>query len=116
MTEKTYWVYIMSNKSRVLYTGVTNSLQYRVYQHKRKVVSGFTRRYNVTQLVYFETTHDIRAAIRREKHIKGWLRKKKVALIRSVNPRWEDLSAEWFRGQGSVETLNRPKPNKRVSC
>ncbi len=114
--EKTYWVYILASRSNVLYVGVTNNLKYRVYQHRKKLVPGFTRRYNVTRLVYFETTHDIRAAIRREKHIKGWLRAKKVALIKSANPKWEDLSAEWFHSQGPVEALNRGKRNQPVSC
>jgi putative endonuclease len=113
--EKTYWVYILSNKSKMLYTGVTNNLMNRVYQHRKKLIPGFTKRYNVTTLVYFETTHDIRAAIRREKQIKGWLRAKKLALIKLANPTWEDLGAEWFRHRGPVETLNRPKPSKRVS-
>jgi putative endonuclease len=113
--EKAYWVYILSNKSKMLYTGVTNNLMYRVYQHRKKLISGFTKRYNVTTLVYFETTHDIRAAIRREKQIKGWLRTKKVALIKSANPKWEDLSAEWFRHQGPVEALNRRKRNQAMS-
>jgi putative endonuclease len=90
---KEYYVYIMANRSRTLYTGVTNDLERRVYEHKRKLVPGFTLKYNVTKLVYFEATHDIRAAIEREKQIKGWLRRKKIALIDSVNPAWADLSA-----------------------
>ncbi len=77
---------------------------------------GFTRRYNITRLVYFETTHDVRAAIRREKHIKGWLRAKKVALIKAANPKWDDLSADWFRQKGPVEELNKPKRTKSLSC
>ena len=113
--EKTYWVYIMTNRSKMLYTGVTNNIARRVYEHKKKLVPGFTRRYNITCLVYFEATHDVRAAIRREKHIKGWLRAKKVALIKSANPNWDDLSKEWFREQGPVETLNRPKRKKGMS-
>jgi len=113
--ERTYWVYIVASKSKVLYIGVTNNLMRRVYEHRKKLVPGFTRRYNVTRLVYFEATHDIRAAIRREKHIKGWLRGKKIVLIKSANPKWDDLGAEWFRDRGLVETLNRPKRNQRVS-
>jgi putative endonuclease len=66
-----------------------------VYEHKQKLVPGFTTKYNISQLIYFEATHDIRAAIEREKQIKGWLRSKKVALIESVNPTWADLSARW---------------------
>jgi len=89
-----YFVYIMTNKSRTLYVGVTNDLERRVYEHKHKLVPGFTQRYNITQLVYFEQTNDINSAIAREKQIKGWLRRKKIALIESVNPIWRDLSDE----------------------
>lgn len=94
-----YYVYIMTNKSRTLYTGVTNNLERRVYEHKQKFVPGFTARYNITRLVYFEATRDVYAAIAREKQIKGWLRSKKIALIESVNPDWQDLSVEWY-GEG----------------
>ena len=93
---KTYYVYIMTNKSRTLYTGVTNDLRRRVYEHQHKLVPGFTSKYNITQLVYFEETSDVRLAIAREKQIKGWLRAKKIALIESMNPTWKDLSAEWL--------------------
>jgi len=86
---------MMSNVSRTLYVGVTNDLQRRVYEPKQKLTPGFTRKYNLTLLVYFEATPDIRAALAREKQIKGWLRAKKVALIESINPNWLDLSTEW---------------------
>ena len=92
---KNYYVYIMSNVSRTLYVGVTNDLERRVYEHKHKLSTGFTSKYNLTLLVYFEATPDIRAAIAREKQIKGWLRAKKISLIESANPNWLDLSAEW---------------------
>jgi putative endonuclease len=92
---KTYYVYIMTNKTGTLYTGVTNDLLRRVYEHKQKVVPGFTMRYNITRLVYFEETSDIQSAIRREKQIKGWLRSKKIALIESMNPGWKDVSDPW---------------------
>ena len=92
---KQYYVYIMTNKSRTLYTGVTNDLERRVYEHKKKLVPGFTTKYNITRLVYFEVTQDVGAAIAREKQIKGWLRTKKIALIDSVNPGWRDLSVDW---------------------
>jgi putative endonuclease len=85
----------MTNKSRTLYTGVTNDLERRVYEHKRKLVPGFTVKYNITRLVYFEATQDVQAAIAREKQIKGWLRRKKIALIESLNPAWDDLSTKW---------------------
>ncbi|GIK43025.1 MAG: nuclease [Chloroflexota bacterium] len=87
----------MTNRSRTLYTGVTNNLERRVYEHKRKLVPGFTSKYNITQLVYFEETPDIKTALAREKQIKGWVRAKKIALIESMNPAWIDLSAEWFK-------------------
>jgi len=82
----------MTNKSGTLYTGVTNNLERRIYEHKHHLVKGFTNKYNIDKLVYFEETNDINAAISREKQIKGWLRKKKIALIESMNPGWKDLS------------------------
>ena len=91
---KQFYVYIMSSRSHVIYVGMTNDLQRRVYQHKQKLVEGFTQKYNVTMLVYYETTSDVRAAIAREKQIKGWRREKKIELIESANPKWKDLSEE----------------------
>ncbi len=93
---KTYYVYIMASLSRNLYVGVTSNLEQRVYQHKNKIGDGFTSRYNIDRLVYYAETNDVREAIAREKQIKGWLRKKKKALIEEENPRWEDLSAAWY--------------------
>jgi putative endonuclease len=95
---RNYYVYIMTNKSRTLYTSVTNNLMKRVFEHRQKLVPGFTSKYNITQLVFFEETPDVKAAIIREKQIKGWLRTKKIAMIESMNPEWKDLSAEWFEG------------------
>ncbi len=92
---KQYYVYIMASKSRVLYVGMTNDLQRRVEQHKQKLVEGFTQKYNITRLVYYETTNDVHAAIAREKQIKGWRRSKKTDLVESTNPTWSDLSDEW---------------------
>ncbi len=92
---KEYYVYIMSNKSGTLYTGVTNDLEKRVYQHKSKTIDGFTKRYDITQLIYFESTNDVNAGIAREKEIKGMLRSKKLDLIRTVNPELKDLSEDW---------------------
>jgi putative endonuclease len=89
-------VYILNSLTGTLYVGVTNDLERRVLEHKRKRGSGFTKRYRVNRLAYYEETDDIYAAIAREKEIKGWLRKKKIALIRSVNPTWEDLSEGWY--------------------
>ena len=93
---KEYYVYIMTNKSRTLYTGVTNNLMRRVYEHKNKLVAGFTSKYNIQFLVYYEMTTDVHVALAREKQIEGWLRAKKVALIDSMNPTWKDLSEEWY--------------------
>jgi len=78
---KQYYVYIMTNKSKTLYTGVTDNLERRVYEHKNKLVEGFTKRYNITKLVYYEETNNVQSAIEREKQIKGWLRRRKIALI-----------------------------------
>ena len=97
---KTYYAYILSSKSGTLYTGITNDLERRVYQHKRKTIEGFTRRYNITQLVFFESTNDVAMAIAREKQIKGMLRSKKVELIKTMNPEWEDLSKNWYDLKG----------------
>jgi putative endonuclease len=99
----------MAGKFRALYTGVTNDLERRVLEHKRKLVPGFTSKYNITRLVYFETFGDIRAAIRREKQIKGWLRVKKLALIVSGNPTWRDLSKGWFGKEQRPKVLLRKK-------
>jgi putative endonuclease len=91
-----YYVYIMTNRSDTLYTGVTNDLQRRVYEHKQKLLDGFTKKYNMDMLVYYEDTDDVEAAIRREKQIKGWRRSKKTGLIEAMNPQWRDLSEGWF--------------------
>jgi len=87
-----YHVYIMASRSRVLYAGVTNDLTRRVNEHKQGLVTGFTSKYRVTRLVYYEDFVDIRDAIAREKELKGWKRWRKVALIESRNPTWEDLA------------------------
>ncbi|GLI53774.1 GIY-YIG nuclease family protein [Thermodesulfovibrio yellowstonii] len=92
---KQYYVYIMTNKyNTVLYTGVTNDLARRVYEHKNKLIEGFTAKYNITKLVYYEIAQDIKEAITREKQIKGWNRDKKKALIEGLNPQWRDLYEE----------------------
>ena len=90
--ERTFHVYFMASKSGVLYLGVTGNLAHRVFQHKGKLVPGFTQKYNATKLVWLEPHSSVRAAISREKEIKAWRRAKKVALIESMNPDWEDLS------------------------
>ena len=93
---KTFYTYILASRSRVLYTGVTNDLARRVYEHKNKLVQGFTSKYNVNQLVYYEEYNNPQEAILREKQIKGWLRIKKIKLIAGINPSWKDLSEGWF--------------------
>jgi putative endonuclease len=90
-----YYVYILTNRSRTLYTGVTNDLQRRVLEHKSRAIPGFTRKYRVDRLVYFESTDDVNRALAREKQIKGWLRARKLALIEGMNPEWNDLAADW---------------------
>ena len=94
MPDHRYYVYILASHSKVLYTGVTNDLSRRIFEHKQYLVSGFTSRYSITKLVYFEETPSIRDAIEREKQIKGWRRSKKTALIESINPKWKDLSED----------------------
>jgi putative endonuclease len=93
---KTYYVYILTNKSGTLYTGVTGNLRERVWQHKNGLVAGFTKRYNITRLIYCECFSDVNSAIAREKQIKGWVRRRKLDLVASVNPEWDDLSADWY--------------------
>jgi putative endonuclease len=91
-----YFVYILTNRTRTLYVGVTNNLPRRIYEHRSGEIPGFTSKYNIYRLVYFEDFVDIRQAIAREKEIKGWLRGRKIQLIESVNPGWKDLSLEWL--------------------
>jgi len=86
----------MTNKSKTLYIGVTDNLERRVYEHKNKLIEGFTKKYNITKIIYYEMTNDVQSAIEREKQIKGWLRGKKIALIEAMNPKWADLSEEGF--------------------
>ncbi len=92
-----FHVYIMSNSARNLYIGMTNNLERRVWQHKEKQMEGFTRRYNLTMLVYSEQYSNPGDAIAREKELKGWLRQRKIELIEMQNPQWLDLSADWFK-------------------
>ena len=93
--EKFYYVYIMSSRSRALYTGVTNSIYRRALQHKRSEIEGFTKKYNINRLVHYERFKYITAAIAREKQIKAWTRAKRIALIESTNPTWQDLAEGW---------------------
>ncbi len=93
---KRYYVYILTSKTGTLYVGVTNDLQRRIYEHKHGLIEGFTKRYKVTRLVYYEETPEVNEAITREKEIKTWRRSKKLDLIKSLNPEWKDLSGGWF--------------------
>ena len=91
-----YFVYILSNwDDSVLYIGVTNNLPRRLYEHRNKLADGFTKKYNVHKLVYYEHTNDVYSAISREKQLKNWNRSKKIVLIERMNPEWRDLSADW---------------------
>jgi putative endonuclease len=104
--KRSYFVYIMSNSSKMLYAGVTNDVDIRAFQHKSKRVPGFTQKYNLHKLVYFERFGDVREAIRREKQIKGWVRRKKVALIESVNSRWLDLAEDHFKSSAKFNRVS----------
>jgi len=97
--DRCYFVCIMANASKRLYTGMTNSIRRRVREHKLKLTRGFAAKYNITRLVYFERFEDVRKAIEREKQIKAWTRAKRLALIESTNPKWDDLSREWDQPQ-----------------
>ena len=102
-----YYVYLLTNwNDKVMYVGVTNNLERRIYEHKNKLIKGFTEKYNVNKLVYFEETQDVTAAIEREKKIKKWRRKKKNQLVNLMNPKWDDLSSGWKR------FLAEPAPSK----
>lgn len=94
-----YFTYIMSSPGGTLYTTVTNNIVNRVLTHKQKQPSGFTKKYNVTRLVYYEDSPSIYIAIAREKEIKGWKRVRKIALIELMNPKWSDLAEDWFSGE-----------------
>jgi putative endonuclease len=94
LRDRIFYVYLLASRSRVLYTGITNNLELRLREHRLGETEGFTKRYRVHRLVCFECYQDVRAAIAREKQIKGWRREKKVALIEAENPTWEDLAPE----------------------
>jgi len=108
LNEKLYYVYIIANATRVLYTGMGSNLHRRVWQHKEKAFEGFTSHFNVCRLVYWESFDDVRKAIGREKQIKRWRREKKIALIEKMNPNWHDLSDGWYEhleGKGLAPRL-----------
>ncbi len=94
---KTYYVYILSSKRNgTLYIGVTNDLERRLYEHRNNLIEGFTNKYNVHHLVYYEDVNDIQSALQREKQLKRWTRKWKIELIEKVNPEWRDLAEDYF--------------------
>jgi len=94
--DRQYYVYILTNKSNnILYIGVTNDLIRRIFEHKNKLVEGFTKKYNLLKLVYYEATNDIESAINREKQLKNWHREWKINLINQFNPEWKDLSDDF---------------------
>ena len=96
MTDRTYYVYLLTNwNNKVIYVCITNDLERRIYEHKVKFVKGFTEKYNVNKLVYYEQTPDINAALNREKEIKKWRREKKNRLVVNTNPLWRDLSEDF---------------------
>lgn len=98
LKDHNYYVYILTNNNKtVLYTGVTNNLERKIYEHKNGINKGFTKKYNINNLVYYEIQNDINEAIKREKQIKAGSRKKKINLINSINPGWEDLAEKIFR-------------------
>ena len=93
---KQYFVYILTNKTnRVIYIGMTDNLERRIYEHKNKLVEGFSKKYNLHKLVYYEITDDVNSAIRREKQLKNWHRDWKINLVNQFNPEWEDLSEKF---------------------
>jgi putative endonuclease len=106
--QKLYFVYILASLSGTLYIGVTNDLHHRVWQHKQHEIDGFTKAYEVDRLAYYESFFIVSNAIAREKQLKGWRRQKKIALIESMNPKWKDLSREWYESRGP--STHPPKP------
>jgi len=114
---RTYYVYILASRSRNLYTGVTGKLESRMVEHREGLIPGFTSRYRIFRLVYFETFSDIRAAIAREKEIKGWRREKKIWLIKRSNPTWEDLADQLpgrLKTKKQIPHPRSPKSGDRV--
>jgi putative endonuclease len=101
--ERAYFVYILASLSRVLYVGATSDLCRRMYQHKTGVIPGFTSKYKINRLVYYETTPNSRAAVAREREIKGWTRERKCRLVEQTNLGWEDLAVSWFTNVGRVD-------------
>jgi putative endonuclease len=104
-----FWVYILTSRTGTLYIGITGYIDRRIQQHKMDSIEGFTKKYKVHRLVYYETYDHVETAIRREKQLKGWRRQKKISLIEKMNPRWQDMAENWgremrFRGQSIGRT------------
>ena len=114
MWDRRYYVYIIANATRILYTGITNNLVRRVWEHKAKQTDGFTSHFQVYRLVYYESFDDVRNAINREKQIKRWRREKKIWLIERVNRNWKDLSDGWYEDKGIAPQLGL-KPSLGVT-
>lgn len=100
MDRKTYSAYILASRSLNFYIGITSNLHQRVWQHKLHIYEGFTSKYNIDRLVYYENYDDVHKAIAREKQLKGWRRAKKIWLIKKLNPTWLDLSEGWYQNAG----------------
>ena len=120
-TNRIYYVYILTNRSGTLYVGVTNDLERRMGEHRLAKSSSFTGRYKLDRLVYLEESTDVRAAIEREKQLKGWTRARKIALIAEMNPRWQDLSEDWSGGAsefatGGLDSSLRQNDKHRGHC
>ncbi|HEX6466106.1 MAG TPA: GIY-YIG nuclease family protein [Terriglobales bacterium] len=105
--QKFYYVYIMASRSLNLYIGISSKLKERVWKHKNGVFEGFTSRYRIERLVYFERYVTVQKAIAREKQLKRWIRSKKIALIEIQNPTWQDLSEEWYEQTADPSTRAR---------
>lgn len=107
---KSYWVYIITNKSGTLYTGITNNLVRRIFEHKQKIIPGFTTKYNIDKLIFFQEFSNPNDAIAAEKKIKGWTRKKKIDLVKSINPDFKELSF-WEKSKNLlwVQDLNKSR-------
>ena len=97
--ESRFFVYILASHSRVLYTGSTRDLLRRLHEHRQGLIPGFTKKYHITRLVYYEDAGDARSAFQRERQIKGWVRERKIQLIESVNAGWIDLAKDWYSGR-----------------
>ena len=115
--DKAYYVYLLTNwNNRVIYVGVTSNLERRIYEHKNKLHEGFTQKYNVNKLVFYESSSDVLAAIEREKQIKHWRREKKNQLVMQMNPNWDDLSLDWgMRSEEHTSEL-QSQPKVHLVC